>query len=168
MDPEEQSKWVVMIIEFFASFPWILILLGMMTADIFSGIGTAVIEKKLNSKTSYNGMIRKTVELLLVGVAIMVEQCIRITLPEDMRETAPIPFGKGVAGFFTCTEALSVLENAKRCGVPLPSFLAKSLSQTLKRISTFGESGSEGQTVHLQVKDAKIDATIEHEPPKET
>ena len=98
--------------------PLLFVLGVMMAIDVVSGICAAAIERKLSSKVSFAGMMRKTHVALLVGMAAVLE-----------RVQPDVPLIKLVCTFFTLTEALSILENAKRAGVPIPRVLSNAIDQ---------------------------------------
>ncbi len=150
-------------LKFYADFPWIGLLLLAMTVDIATGIFAAIIEKKLSSKIGYRGMMRKAICLLVVGMAAILEQGLILTLPESLRGDITIPLAKLTAGFFFINETLSVLENARRSGVPLPAFLSKSLIDTLARMAN--QSADTKETVHLELKQGSMDAEVVRRDP---
>ena len=136
---EPNSFFTATILEWFASYPWFGFLLGMMLVDYISGVTAAIYEGKLNSKIGYRGAMKKSAVLLVVAVGFLIERGIISTLPAAMQPTWNYPVAKLVAAFFLFNEALSVLENAKRCGVPLPKFLTKGLSDAMSKVNTYGE-----------------------------
>lgn len=164
------SPYTQYALQFYSAFPWVGLLLLMMTLDIISGIIAAVIERKLSSKIGYRGMMRKALCLIVVGVAAILEQGLMLTLPESIRGDIAIPLAKLTAGFFFINETLSVLENARRSGVPLPAFLSKSLIDTLARMANQGSDSKE--IVHLELKQGSMDAEVRRDPvsrpPKDT
>lgn len=114
-----------LIMEWFRAQPLIAVLIIMMILDIVSGMAAAFITKKADSNISRTGAVRKTMVVLLLGMATTID----ILTPE-------VPEGKLVALFFIFTEGLSILENVARCGVPLPAVLVESLSR-IKSMSQY-------------------------------
>jgi toxin secretion/phage lysis holin len=166
MEKHTITKWIL---EFNDSCPWLGLLLIMMLIDVVSGITAAIVERKLSSKVGYKGMMRKAAILLVVGMSAVVERAVLAVFPENARNALPIPFMQMTSAFFLVNEALSVMENAKRSGVPLPAFLSKSLTDTIGRISTIGlDTGKKEEKATLTIQSAKIDATLTHEEKHES
>lgn len=157
LDPNSPvTQWFL---KFYADFPWVGLLLLMMTLDIATGITAAIIKRRLSSKIGYRGMMRKAATLLVVGAAAVLEQGIVLTLPSHLRGDIPVPLAKLTAGFFFINEMLSVLENARESGAPLPAFLSKSLIDTLVKLG----ADKERTTVRLELKSGTLDATLKSE-----
>lgn len=96
------------------------LLLVMMVLDVASGMCAAVVQGELSSKVSFVGMMRKCSILLIIGAAAALE-----SMQPDL------PLSKLTAGFFVINEGLSVLENARKAGVPIPPILSRSLDGLL-------------------------------------
>lgn len=88
----------------------ILILIAL---DILTGIISAIINKKLTSKRSYIGMFKKVSIIAVIIVAGIVEVHLHVPNIFNM-----------VTTFFLITESLSILENVKALGLPIPPFLS--------------------------------------------
>ena len=84
--------------------------------DYVSGFIASGIEGRLSSRIGYRGVAKKVFILILVAVAFSIDQLIGT----DMVRNA-------VAGFYLGVEGLSILENAGRVGIPLPSILKNTL-----------------------------------------
>ena len=122
--------------------PLVGVLLFMMTLDVVSGLLLAFSSKKLCSTVSWRGMSRKVIMLLLVGVGSILEPFAN-----------ELPLSKLIAMFYITTEAISILENAAKAGVPLPRPLVDAL---VKLSSTEGtEKLPESLTVSLSVDQSK-------------
>lgn len=89
--------------------PLVVVLLGLMALDIFTGILAAYIAKKLCSSASYRGMLKKVLILAVVAAAMLFERIV-----------PNMPWGQIVAFFFVVTESISIVENASNAGVPIP------------------------------------------------
>jgi len=125
------------LVKTYAWYPMIGILFIMITLDILSGICAALVEGRLSSKVSFPGMMKKASILLVVGMAAVLEH-----LQPDL------PLAKLTAGFFIINEALSILENARRAGVPIPPILSKSIDAMYPReVKPKAED-----TLHVEVK----------------
>lgn len=109
-------KWVV---DAYAYSPMVGVFFAFVFLDVCMGLCAAFITKTLSSTVSWIGMTKKVAMLLLIAFAAVLEQM----------GSGGIPVAKMTAGFFCITEALSILENAARCGVPIPQFLVDTLAQ---------------------------------------
>jgi len=135
---DPSNPYLAWLLHLVASPPLVAMLMLMMIIDSVSGIVAAVKERKLSSKIGFVGMMKKAAMLLVVGMAAVVETTFHSSIPENLRAQFYIPLAKFTAGFFLLNEALSVLENARRAGVPLPAFLTKGLAGAQDRISNWG------------------------------
>lgn len=94
------------------------ILLAFVILDYVSGFFAAGIEGKLNSSTGMKGIAKKVAVFFVVAVAHMMD----VALGYDghiLRDATIF--------FFLANEALSILENAGRIGVPIPGALKKAI-----------------------------------------
>lgn len=89
-----------------------------MVADYITGILCALYEKKLNSKTGFKGIIKKSVILIIVSLAVVAGKAANF---EGIRNM--------VISFYIANESLSVLENAAKMDVPVISKLKNVLQQ---------------------------------------
>lgn len=98
-------------------------LLYLIAIDIVSGFIAAASDGKVSSDASYKGMGKKAMMLLLVGAAGV------------YNATQPLGFDARVivAGFFSTTEFISILENAGRVGLPLPKALIDAVAKLNQR-----------------------------------
>lgn len=78
--------------------------------DYVTGVAAAAREKKLNSEVGFWGIPRKVMIFAIVALAHMVDQ----QLGDGSL------FRDGTVAFYLANEALSILENAGRIGVPIP------------------------------------------------
>lgn len=88
----------------------ILILIGL---DIGTGIVAAALTKSLTSRRSYIGMFKKVSILAVIVVGFIIEEHLKVP-----------NIGETVCTFFLITESLSILENMKGIGIPIPAFLS--------------------------------------------
>lgn len=93
-------------------YPTVGLLLILMALDVLTGLFAGAIERKLNSHISWTGMCKKVLMVLAVGMGNTLEPY-----------AGDIPLGKVIAVFYSFTEAISVIENLKRGGVPVPAAL---------------------------------------------
>ena len=98
---------------------WLIGLVVLVIADYVSGVIAAYIRHELNSKRGFAGILKKVLLFCVVAVANIVDTA---TGAGGVLRSLSI-------GFLMANEGISVLENAARCGVPLPKRLIKALEQ---------------------------------------
>jgi len=86
--------------------------------DYVVGVTAAWLEKKLNSEIGARGIVKKFLLFVIVALAVQVD----LALGQEIFRSLAI-------WFYLANEALSIIENAGRCGVPIPSFLKTALEQ---------------------------------------
>ena len=94
-------------------------LVAFIAVDYITGILCAVVEKKLSSNIGLRGIIKKVFIFLIVGVAHTIDSVIG---NNGILRSATILF-------FLSNEAISLLENACRVGLPIPPKLKITLAQ---------------------------------------
>lgn len=94
------------------------ILIAFMTIDFISGIVNASIEHQLDSTVAYKGIAKKVYILLLVALAHMGD----VALKTDTLKNV-------VTFFYIANEGISILENASKIGLPIPSQIQNALKQ---------------------------------------
>ena len=113
-----------------------VLLIVLMSLDYLSGLSVAVTQRKVSSRVSLIGLIRKVQVLVLVmGVAAVESAVSRLSTGTSFSTT--LTFGDveivvsataGVIAWFVLHEAISVTENVARTGVPLPPIVRRALS----------------------------------------
>lgn len=111
------------------------LLVCLMGADFITGLLIAVVWKKspktetgkASSSASFKGLVKKAVVLLVVWVAVQLDNSLNITYVR-----------LAVIVFFSGNEGLSLLENLGIMGVPYPQFI-KNMFEALH------EKGNEGK-----------------------
>jgi toxin secretion/phage lysis holin len=106
----------------------LIVLVAFIAIDYITGIIAATVNKKLNSHIGFNGILRKSTIFLVLIVAVLLDRL--------LNEGAWV-FRTLVCYFYIANEGLSILENAGKCGVPLPDKLIK----TLEQLKNKGEKG---------------------------
>ena len=97
------------------------LLIGLITLialDYFTGVCKGVATKTLSSAIGFKGLIKKIIILVVVAVAVVVENVLGEGIP--VREIVII--------FFMCNEGISLLENASEF-IPIPQRLKDILIQ---------------------------------------
>lgn len=92
------------------------ILATVIVCDYISGVMCAIKNKTLDSRVGREGLLKKSVTLLVVVVAHQVD----VALGNDADIVRNI-----TALFYISNELLSILENAGNIGIPLPAVLVE-------------------------------------------
>ena len=100
-------------------------LIAFIVIDYLTGFMRGILEKKLNSKVGAQGIFKKIMVLLLVGVANIID----IYLVQSGNS----PLRTAVIFFYVANEGLSILENACVIGLPVPQKLKDVLAQMRNR-----------------------------------
>ena len=98
----------------------VIALLVFAAVDYATGVLAAIIKKKLNSQIGFKGIAKKVFMFLIVGIANIVD--VRLIQTGSGVRTATILF-------YIANEGVSLLENAARCGLPIPKRLKDILTQ---------------------------------------
>jgi len=99
-------------------YPFVGTLLALMVFDVVIGTIAAFKKKTLSSTISHVGMSKKAVKLLLIATGRVIEPY-----------TSGMPVGSMIASTFIVTESLSIIENARLAGVPMPQFFTDALTK---------------------------------------
>ena len=118
------------ILSFFTGMPpMIWVLLAVMTLDYITGLLCGLMGKSpktktggLSSKTAFEGLLKKTLILIVVGLAALVDHAVAVSAGIEMAAVT----GACVL-WFVASEGLSIIENAAAMGVPIPQVLLKAL-----------------------------------------
>lgn len=125
----------------------IIMLCVVMLLDYITGMVAAWRSRELSSKKGSFGIIKKLCYLIAVCVGIIADWVIYSGL-ESMGVSLGIKvlFGVIIAIWLIISELLSILENLRKIGVPLPAFLEKivrRLKNTTEEIVTKEENKDE-------------------------
>ena len=106
---------------------WILI--GVMSLDYITGIMCGLMGKSpktetggLSSKAAFEGLMKKVLILMVVGLAALVDHAIAVSAGIEMAAVTG-----ACCLWFVASEGLSILENAAAMGVPIPKVLLRAL-----------------------------------------
>lgn len=94
------------------------ILIGFVVLDYVTGVAAAWYAKTLNSEIGARGIMKKILLFVVVALAYQIDKAIG----QDIFRNLAI-------WFYLANEALSIIENVGRCGVPIPGFLKAALEQ---------------------------------------
>ena len=98
------------------------ILIVIIFFDILTGIGKAIIRKKLNSDIGIKGLIKHIIVILLQTTVGLYCRVLGVTF-----------FSYALSTFFLGFYGISLLENANAIGVPLPENLKEAFEQMQKK-----------------------------------
>lgn len=102
-------------------------LVTFVVTDYLTGIMVAILEKKLSSDVGFRGILKKVLIFFLVAIAYIIDS--KIIQSGSVIRTA-------VIFFYLSNEGISILENASKIGLPIPS----KLKDVLEQISTKEDS----------------------------
>lgn len=91
------------------------ILTFLMIVDYLTGLIAAGLEKKLCSRIGFRGIAKKVLVFVLISVAHMLD--IVMGVGHMIRDAT--------AFFYIMNEIISIIENAKRVGLPIPPIIEK-------------------------------------------
>lgn len=105
------------------------ILIIMVCIDYGTGIIRAVINKNLNSKIGFRGILKKCCIFIMIVLTVQIEKA--IGQPELLHPVVIL--------FYISNEGISILENLGDSGIPLPDFV-KSLLLALNKTTNEGKN----------------------------
>ena len=107
---------------------YILVLFAAMILDYISGIVAGAITGQLSSQKGIKGILKKIGCILVLCVAILVDIFLA-NLGEEIGFSYDFncTFSILVVAWLTLNELISILENLAKLGIPLPTFLLKTL-----------------------------------------
>ena len=111
----------------------IILLVGCNVIDYITGIGASFYRgQEISSYKGIRGITKKVCMWLLIVVGVIVDELI-VYAVAHLGLAIPVTFVVAcvVALWLICNELISILENLKDMGVPLPNFLVK-LTQNIK------------------------------------
>lgn len=97
----------------------LICLIAMLVIDYITGVLSAVHSSTVNSEIGWKGIVKKVVTLLIVALAFIIE-----TATDGLFAIREI-----VIMFFIANEAISIIENAGKIGIPIPEKLKNILTQ---------------------------------------
>lgn len=95
-------------------------LLAFVVIDYITGVMCAIADKNLSSEVGFNGICRKVLIFLLVGIANVLD--VQVIGTGSVLRTA-------VIFFYISNEGVSLLENAAHLGLPVPEKIKIVLEQ---------------------------------------
>ena len=91
--------------------------------DYFTGVASAIYNKKLNSKTGFKGILKKASYLYVVALAVVID---KVTGQSGLIRQL-------VIYFFIANDGLSIIENMASMNIKLPKKLVDTLEQLKKK-----------------------------------
>lgn len=127
----------------------ILFVLGcMMLLDILIGLCAAGVEGKISSKVGIAGIMRKCIILFLVGMMTSLE-----VINPNMQLANMASLG------FILMEMISIIESAKRAGIPMPAAISNALEQM--KLKSGGDSTTGGIKLPQSIT---VEAHVKQDP----
>lgn len=96
------------------------ILMGVMLADIITGLMSGYANKELRSRIGITGLFRKVYILILIAVIYMLQHIPNLGFAEFA--------GDGMTIAFILMEVISIVENGGKLGVPMPTKLKDAIA----------------------------------------
>lgn len=118
------------------------ILLIVMALDYLTGVAGAFKTKTLSSSAGYKGLVKKATIFIIVILAAQIDKMLNVN--NDL-------FRNCTAIFFIVNDSLSILENAGKVGMKLPSFLKTALIKLQNQTEVLGDEEA------LKIKKAEND-----------
>lgn len=118
------------VVSFFTGMPPIIwVLVAVMTLDYITGLMCGFMGKSpktatggLSSGAAFQGLMKKILILIVVGLAALVDHAIAVSAGIEMAAVTG-----ACCLWFVASEGLSILENAAAMGVPIPKVLLRAL-----------------------------------------
>lgn len=98
----------------------LMVLVSFMLIDYLTGVIGGIIQKKLSSHIGFVGILRKSTIILVLIVAVLLDRLLN---------GGTWVFRTLVCYFYIANEGISIIENAGKCGIPLPQKLIEVLEQ---------------------------------------
>lgn len=102
----------------------LIVLVAFMALDYATGVMGAIIQKNVSSSIGFKGILRKITILIVLIVAVLLDRLLN---------DGTWVFRTLVCYFYIGNEAISLLENAVKIGIPIPEKLIKTLEQLKKK-----------------------------------
>ena len=98
----------------------LIVLVAFMALDYLTGVLRAIVNQEVSSDTGLKGIARKTVILIVLIVAVLLDRLIN---------TGTWVFRTLICYFYIANEGISLLENCAGLGLPIPDKLKDALAQ---------------------------------------
>lgn len=94
------------------------VLIALVVLDFITGIMSAYVEKEINSKICFEGIIKKVFIFIMVALGHLTDTALNLTIVMNT-----------VMFFYIANEGISIIENAAKCGVPFPKKMTELFAQ---------------------------------------
>ena len=101
----------------------LICLFGVITLDYVSGVLVACYDHKLSSTVGFKGLLKKMWILLMVGLAGLLDKSLNLDICRNM-----------VCFFYICNEAISIIENGNKLGIPFPKKILKIITGKISEL----------------------------------
>lgn len=119
----------------------LVVLTVAMAADYLSGMVKAWVRGALSSKVGVRGIAKKLCYLLAVAAGVGADYVLALAEGGGMVETFTCPLACMVALWFIVNELISILENLRDIGVPLPKILLLTVNRLKDQVDKTEEAG---------------------------
>lgn len=102
----------------------LIVLVWFMALDYITGVIGGIVQKKLNSSVGFVGILRKATIIIVLIVSVLLDRLLN---------GGTWVFRTLVCYFYIANEAISLLENATKIGIPIPDKLVSALDQLKKK-----------------------------------
>lgn len=103
----------------------VVMLTAAMAVDYATGMARAFVTAALSSRTGIRGIVKKVCYLAAVAVGMGADFVLAVANGGQSGDAFPCPIACMVAVWLIVNELISILENLRGLGVPLPAFLVK-------------------------------------------
>lgn len=148
--PDAIVSWLKKIHE---AYPFVGTLVLLMGIDIATGVGAAIVKKAISSSVGTNGMVRKVMLLMMIGMCAAIEPY-----------SNGLPLSKLAAMAFIYVECTSIIENCARAGLPVPQVITDTLAK-LKQADK-GAGAHPGPTQNININKADVVDIHPEKPPE--
>lgn len=133
----------------FANMLWLLLIpVAMMAIDIVTGLINAWATNSFQSAKMRSGLAKKCGEIIIILIGMMFTY--GMNLPKYILT--------GIAIYIIFMELMSVMENLKKLGVPIPAFISKVLNnvdESLKTTEDYAELKKQLQELQIDMARAR-------------
>jgi toxin secretion/phage lysis holin len=98
----------------------LIVLVFMMALDYLTGVIAAIYTKTLSSEVGFKGLLKKCTILIVLIVAVLLDRLLN---------DSTWVFRTLIGYFYIANEAISLLENSAKVGLPVPAKLMDVLAQ---------------------------------------
>lgn len=100
--------------------------------DVLSGLAAAFVRAEISSDVSMRGMTKKAIMLLAVAGGEIVDHHTGMTLV--LPWGGQLGLGEALAAYYCVHEAISIVENIGRAGVPMPAWIINRLERMKREV----------------------------------